>query len=113
MCETRDLGIKWPQWHTLLFEGQSRVDMRVVCPRDVQNMLLKQVRTTYWKKWATKHECEELSKGVWLDPIGALLRRKNDGTWTDKHRNVMRKLVVEGGWVQNRLYDIGWSDEKK
>ena len=40
MCETRDLGIKWPPWHTLLFEGQRRVDMRVVCPRDVQNMLL-------------------------------------------------------------------------
>ena len=26
---------------------------------------------------------------------------------------VMRKLVVEGGLVQKRLYDIGWSDEKK
>ena len=25
----------------------------------------------------------------------------------------MRKLVVEGGWVLKRLYDIGWSDEKK
>ena len=21
MCETRDLGITWPQWHTLLFGG--------------------------------------------------------------------------------------------
>ena len=20
MCETRDLGIKWPHWHTLIFE---------------------------------------------------------------------------------------------
>ena len=27
MCETRDLGIKWPQWHTLTFEGQVQVDM--------------------------------------------------------------------------------------
>ena len=73
-------------------------------------MLLKQVRTTYWKKWATTHECEELSKGVWLALMRAVLR---DEKWTDKHRNVMRKLVVEGGWVQKRLYDIGWSDEKK
>ena len=26
-CETRDLGNKWPQWHTWLFEGQVAVDM--------------------------------------------------------------------------------------
>ena len=39
--------------------------------------------------------------------------RKTSETWTDKHRNAMRKLAVEGGWVQKRLYDIGWSDEKK
>ena len=33
MCETRDVGIQWLRWHTLLFEGQEVVDMRVVCPR--------------------------------------------------------------------------------
>ena len=22
MCATRDLGIKWPQWHALFFEGE-------------------------------------------------------------------------------------------
>ena len=33
MCETRDLDIKWPQWHTLIFEGQVRADMRYVCPK--------------------------------------------------------------------------------
>ena len=42
----------------------------------------------------------------------AILRRKTDETWTDKHRNVMRKLVVEGGWVQKRLCDIGWSEKR-
>ena len=25
----------------------------------------------------------------------------------------MRKLVVEVGWVHERMYDFGWSDEKK
>ena len=33
MCETRDLGIKWPQRHTLLFEGQVAMDMGVLCPQ--------------------------------------------------------------------------------
>ena len=40
-CETRDFGIKWPQWHTLLFEGQVPVDIRVVCPQDAKTMLQK------------------------------------------------------------------------
>ena len=52
MCETRDLGIQWPLWCTLLFEGQVPVDMRVVCPQDVKKMLLKQARMVCWNKWA-------------------------------------------------------------
>ena len=81
MCETRDLGIKWPQRHTLIFEGQVRVDMRYVCPNDVKKMLLKQARSAFWKKCAAKHEYEELKEGIWLGPALALLRTKtkNDG----------------------------------
>ena len=41
----------------------------------------------------------------------SVLRRKT--TWTDKHRHVMRKLVLEVGWVGKRLYDIVRSDEQK
>ena len=44
MCETRDLGTKWSQWHTLTFEGQVQVDMRHVCPKDMKKMLIKQAR---------------------------------------------------------------------
>ena len=28
MCETRDLGIKWPHWHTLIFGNDTKIDMR-------------------------------------------------------------------------------------
>ena len=31
-------------------------------------MLLKRARTAYWKKWAAKHEYEELKEGTWLEP---------------------------------------------
>ena len=41
MCETRDLGITWPQWHTLIFEGQTRVDHRYVCRKDVEKMVFE------------------------------------------------------------------------
>ena len=35
--------------------------------------------------------------GVLLEPIQANLRRKTDEASTETHRNVMRKLVAEGG----------------
>ena len=107
MCETRDLGIKWPHWHTLIFEGDRRIDMRSVCPKDVKKMLLQQARSLYWKKWVAKHECTELMEGMWLE------RKKTNEEWTEKHRNVARKLILEGGRVQRRPLDIGGSDESK
>ena len=50
VCETRDLGRQWPQWHTLTFEAEVRIDMRYVCPKDVNKMFLQRGRTVYWKK---------------------------------------------------------------
>ena len=43
MCETRDLGIKWPPWH--IFEGEAGIDMSYVCLQDVKKMLLQQARS--------------------------------------------------------------------
>ena len=35
MCETRDLGIKWPFWHTLIFGNDTKIDMRLErCQKD-------------------------------------------------------------------------------
>ena len=79
MCEARDLGIKLPQWHTLMFEGQVAVDMRVVCHQDVKKMLLKQANMFYGKKWAAKHEREELKEEVRREPIQAVLRSMTYG----------------------------------
>ena len=75
------------------------VDVRVVCPQDEEKLLLKQAGLLCWKRWAAKNECEKLMERVWLDPIQAMLRRTTSEAWTEKHRNVTRKLVVEGGWV--------------
>ena len=104
MCETRDLGIKWPYWHTLTFEGDRKFDMRFVCPRDVKKMVVQRARSVYWKKWAAKHEHEELKEGAWLEPALALLRNKVKENWNDNHCNVARKIFLEGGWTD------GWSD---
>ena len=58
-------------------------------------------------KWAVKHECEELKEGAWLEPGLALLRKKVKENWTETHRNAARKIFLEGGWTQTRLFDIG------
>ena len=54
-CETRDLGVNWPQWHTLTFERQVRVDMRGRLSEGCEEMLLGQARSTYRRKWGAKH----------------------------------------------------------
>ena len=36
MCETRGLGIKWLQWHTLMFSDEVKIDMRLLCPKGIQ-----------------------------------------------------------------------------
>ena len=76
-------------------------------------MLVQRARSLYWKKWAAKHELEELKEGAWIEPALGLLRKKTKGVWTGKHRNVARKIFLEGGWTQKRLFDIGWSDVGK
>ena len=98
-CETRDLGVMWPHWHTLILQGDRNIDIRCVSPKDLKKMPMQQ---------AGKHEFEELKEGAsWLEPALALLRKKTKRDWTEKQRNVARKLVLEGGWVQQRLFDIG------
>ena len=42
-----------------------------------------------------------------------MLRKKTREGLSEKHRNVARKLVLEGGWVQKKLFDIGRSDESE
>ena len=97
MCETRDLGIKWPQC--------VRVDMRYVCPKDVKKMLVQQARSVYWKKRAAKHGYEKLKEGIWLGS-GYVAKEK-------RRKSGLRSIGMLRGscWLQKRLLDIGWPDE--
>ena len=63
MWETRDLGTRWPQWQTLIFEGEARIDMRCACPKDVKKMLVQQARSVHWKKWAAKTRVRRIEGG--------------------------------------------------
>ena len=67
--------------------------------------------STYWRKWTAKHEYEEVKEGTWLEPALALLRKTKD-EWTDKHRHVARKLVLEGGWVRQMKANLSHKVQK-
>ena len=58
----------------------------------------------YWKKWAAKHEPEELKEGARIEPALALLRKKSTRVWTETHLNVARKSL--GRRLQKRLFDM-------
>ena len=49
-------------------------------------LLVQRARSVHWKKWAAKHEYEELKEGAWLEPGLALSRKKVKDEWTEKHR---------------------------
>ena len=56
------------------------------------------------------YETNESNHDTWLERRQALLRKKVREKWTEKHRNVAGQIFLEGGWTQNRLFDIDWSD---
>ena len=80
---------------TLIFEGDRRIDMGYVCPKDVKKMVVQQARSVYWKKLAAKHGYEE-SRVFGCSRLWFSCARKQKEDW--KHRDVARKLVLEGGW---------------
>ena len=73
-------------------------------------MLVQRARSEYRKKWAAKHEYEELKKRSMAGTRASCLRNKVKENWTEKHRSVARRIFLEGGWTQKRPSDIGWSD---
>ena len=54
------------------------MDVRYVCPKDVKKMLLRQARSICWKKWAAKHEYEELVEGGSLAGAGSGIDAQKD-----------------------------------
>ena len=75
-------------------------------------MLLKQARMVYWKTWAAKHECKELEGRSLAGADPGFAAKENQCT-VDRQAPQCDVEVVEGGWVQKRMYDIFWSDVEK
>ena len=46
-----------------------------------------------------------MTEGIWFDPVEALLRKRINEDWTDRHRNVLKIIVVEGDGCKKR-YEV-------
>ena len=127
--ETRDLGTGFTSWHALLIEASVIVHMKVLNTPDAKKMMRHQTKEVAGKRWATKHECEQLKDGVCFlaesncihittvlcDRTSFYLEKKKSG-------QILRALpkrtthldqawsCVEGGWTQKKSHDIGWAD---
>ena len=81
MWDTRH-GIQWPQLHTLLFEEQVAVDMRLVwLTARCGELLQKEARMVYWKIWTAEHECERV--------IGRSMIGTNPGCAANEHQRIV------------------------
>ena len=74
--------------------------MRYVCPQDVKKMLLQHATSVYWKKWAARHEHEELKEEYWAGAGSGIAGEENEGR-------------VDGKASKQTLFDIGWSDKSE
>ena len=54
------------------------------------------------QRWKREYDWNQLSLSCG--------RKKAREDWTEKQRNVARKIFLEGGWAQKRLFGVGWSD---
>ena len=75
-------------------------------------MLVQRARPVYWKKWAAKHEYEELKEGAWLEPGLALVRKKEKEIGLKSIEWLGRSFWKEVG-RKKRLFDIEWSDNSQ
>ena len=102
MCETSGVGTKWPQRHTLILGKASTSGQEMCLPKGRKEDASETGQVSLLEEVAAKHEYEELKEGVGLRADLALLRKTKEG-WTEKHRNVARMLILEGGRVLGRM----------
>ena len=66
ICETHDLGFKWPHWHTLVFSDETRIDMpnrcekRCWCKGPVQSTGKSVQQSTSMKSGRREHGSNQL-----------------------------------------------------
>ena len=70
-CERKDHEIIVSGWQVSGMCGGESISVEDTCTEDIKKTLMRHAKDVYWRKWSTKHEVEELKKGVWFKPFKA------------------------------------------
>ena len=98
-CKSSDVGIKRPHWHTLMFEGEVRIDMRHVRLKDVKKRFCSgQRQSTGRSGWSQLWPCCERRR--WESG----LKRSKRCQKSSSGRRV---------GAAKKCFDIGWSDKSE
>ena len=89
------------------------VDMRVVCPQDVQQVLLKQARLVGPLDDMGKQRTNGVDKRSVAGANPSRAAKEDQQSLDRQAPTCDEEVVVEGGLVWRRSCDTGWSDEKK
>ena len=113
MCETRDLGIKWLHWHTVIFEGDSK-HRHEICLRDRRE---KDVPATgqvgLLEEVGSKARTRRVEGGELVGAGSGLAAQENEGkNGRRNNRHVARKLFF-GRRMGAEAALRYWSDESK
>eukprot|EP00973_Karenia_brevis_P054860 7626669-Karenia_brevis.AAC.1 len=93
-------GWSWPAWDQFLTRQGFLLNLRSVCPMDVQQMLFQDVEAVMWEKWTSQDEWRDVHPKPCIKPVISLVNRRCSQTWTEHHRNVAKSTVISGAVTQ-------------
>ena len=88
---------------------ESRVDINVFCPRDMQTFMYQDIQMSLWENMSCANTIFDGIRGLpWLKPIRMMLNKKLTPKWPKKHRNMLRSLAALGIWTKERFKNAGY-----
>ena len=111
VADSRDSNVETAERACRIFSGKITIDMRFVCPKDVRTDAGTDGSFSTMEEVGSKARVRGVERGSMAGTrASSPASKKVKENWTEKHRNVARKIFLRGGWTQKRLFDVDWSD---
>ena len=104
LMQARELEWTWPAWHTFITRDGLKIDVRIVCPRDVEAMARKDCEAVTWATWVqAKVARAPLAPAPLLEPVQRWFRGKKWGPGPA----AAAQAVTAGLWTQSKAFQHG------
>ena len=100
MCETRNLGIKWPHWHTLMFEGDRRNGHDVCLPEGCEEDASAASKDSLLEEVGSKALVRRIERGYLTGAGSGILAQEDAGRLVRKASKHGQKIGIgRSVWV--------------